>query len=406
MHLTPSNPDLTREQLINHVTAIFSSLPAPVMARLNDPNLAAPIKALAAYNVGDAKEIICVPCGLTSGNLCVLVIPEIVVVKEFLAINPAVASTALSFWRGNFLIWLRITGWQPANQSFDGGWWITDGVVPVVDVSPIALSDNCITQLDRKILNLRFEEINWPEQIHQIFLTQRIQAQYGNLLLLDSSNVKYALNCNAAAALLHARWGLCYDRFCDQFFCKFPNLNDKAMPVDHVRKIILDFLHHLSALKPSEFPVERITTDTAEKLLNLLKVLCLISRPSERESLITYVKTRLIRRDGASSTVAEIYGDYMSVCQATHALSYPKRTFQSILPAVMREEFSILKSHCVERATGDGSRSTSRNGFFGITIRDAKSEDAKEVKDSKDGQDVQDRSKLKPVVEEAGKVAT
>ncbi len=104
-----------------------------------------------------------VMCGPASQNLCGLHIAEKPALDRFLADNPALRSTLMTHGPAGTTVWLRVSGFYPAAQSFGVMLWLATGAIGIVLARPPGAQYQCVNAVQP--VTMRLDDIVWSDTI-------------------------------------------------------------------------------------------------------------------------------------------------------------------------------------------------------------------------------------------------
>jgi hypothetical protein len=237
----------------------------------------------------------------------------------------------------------------------------------------------------QSIPSLSFEDLKWPVDARNHFLLLGTNEVFGGILYAAHGG-KVEINHRAVTHYLKARDRHIFDGRSGGFTYWPSNLKVRTKVSEGDLKLnILETLHQLTAAHRAQFPVSKIKSADVQAIVELLRLLCTKDSGNEQEGLVRFVEERIESRMGAAVTTKEMYRGYAHYCRSHDLPLYPEKWFLKEIPALIRQRFAVLKSHCVKRATPDGGRVTARNGFYNLTIKDE--QDAKDGSGAKGGTD-------------------
>jgi hypothetical protein len=382
--------NLYEKQLL-YVKAYFGDRAVPALTRLHTGTFSPVLRE--AFKLGaihDLIEIVVVPCGAQSGGLCALIslADDHSAQDKILQLHPSLAAAATTRWRDFLIRWVTIAGWLPPSCALDGGWWITDGLVPVTDTRLPSAGQTFPMPPGQAIPTLGFDDLKWPAAVRNSFLLQRTQDLFGGILYAAQAG-EVELSHRAVTYYIHQRDRYIFDGRSGGFTYWPSNLQvrTKVSEAD-LRLTILETLHQITAGNRTQFPVSKIKSADGQAVVELLRLACAKDSGNEQEALVRFIEERIESRVGAAVTTKEMYRGYAHYCRSNDLPLYPEKWFLKEIPSLIRQRFAVLKSHCVKRATPDGGRVTDRNGFYGLTMKGE--QDAKDGSGAKGGTDVQD----------------
>jgi hypothetical protein len=269
---------------------------------------------LQKLKITEQNEFLAVPCGASS-NLAAVVLPFTTDLKEFnqfTALNPMLRRSLITSWDSIAFLWVRVEGWRPANRALPGMLWIASGLLPTIVervTAATAAGPNYFQKNNGSIVTIKFADLKWPPETHEGFLLERLESQHGPIILRTGPR-KQIFNVQTSAHFLAAAIGIIYDRNTNQFFMR-PPAEPKLEPLIKVKlhNLVSIFFQKRAARCPSPFS---IANSQVTAVIAVLKTICAVVRPDEREGLMDYLARRLERRQGANLTSTEIYEDYIS----------------------------------------------------------------------------------------------
>jgi len=321
-------------------------------------------QAFQGLEIADPGEFLSVPCGAPS-DLCAvgLLLEEKSSYKEFRNNNPLLHKTVTTSWGELVFMWLRITGWRPANCHVPGAIWISSGLMPTI-VERVTADSRWFQNTGNDIVTVQFADLNWSPEAAEVFQQLRIQDKHGSFVRQIGPR-RRALNYTAVAHYLAELMSLAYDRNHDRFtFQRLGQSKQERLLPHDLNQAASIFLQHLAARNPDHFP----PGDHLKPIVALLKRFCAVERPGETDGLQLYLNDRLEHRDGSDLTTGEIYDRYVEFCKATGVAMIPKFIFLDKLGTAVRTQFGMAKSHCVMRPHADG-RLTARCGFKSLGFK-------------------------------------
>jgi hypothetical protein len=309
---------------------------------------------------------IAVECG---GGLCAIVMngADEKFVRELVAANSwsLDSGTVWAAWRGAYLIFARVTGESPPNCSFPGGQWISDGLVPFVDLTAETTSQSFPLK-GTCVFSLPFDAIGWPAPVAELFRLKRIESEHGQLFQTDGQK-QIILGHETAAQFFAELLGLKYSRR-DDTFTTTAGGKTELIPKSNLQKIIFDWLRQQTAAAGIKCPSDDVLV---ARVVERLKKVCAVEQLDESEGLAIFLTDRLELKAGASVSSAELFSSYREFCQARGAVCFAERAFHKRATIAIREQLGICKNHCVPRQNPDGSTAL-KYGFRNLALKGAR----------------------------------
>ncbi len=309
--------------------------------------------------------IIAVRCGGQS-NLCALVIDtDNTDAHEKLAkANAWASSTVWTLWNGFVFIWLRIEGWAPPSCDLLHCWWISgDCLLPAADVEDPKYYP-CGFPIHGKgstVVTVKFDDINWPNDLLEGFMLKRIADVHGPLFRADETKQVYLCHETVAqffVELLH----LTYSRRDDTFYTSGA---DAAGPItkSKLTNLIVHWLQQQAEAAHIPYPPDA----PVQALVNRMKQLSAEAQIDEAEGVQMFLYAQLERKSGASVTAEELYDAYQAFINARGAACCSRQIFQQRIAIALRERYGVCRSHSVRRSNLDGSWSF-KTGYRGLAF--------------------------------------
>jgi hypothetical protein len=306
--------------------------------------------------------------------------------EQMVKLNPWLARADNIIWRGFKIVWLKLSGWRPPSHAFGSFSWVSDGLIPVLDLClPGRIQQPNPGEGPRKLFLIKFDDLVWPTGYGELFLLQQIESETG-ALLLPTPIGRPGFNYRTFARYIAAVNSLVYDNFRAEFKLCPKGAAEVVMTPESMEWMIMKYLHQISEKSGGKFPAQKIKPGMVKTVLALLKTNCARSRVGERDGVLSFLEKRIVRQQGASLTTAEIFDYYQVCCQWAKHSAMPQREFLRFLTMAMRRTFGVSKSHCVKRKEGEGTKA--RNGFFGVGWNYETAQTSKDAPDGKDGKDV------------------
>lgn len=302
-----------------------------------------------------------VRCG---GGLCAIVIDsaDVTIARQLVTANPWALDpgTVWAAWRRAYFIFLRVTGDYPPSCSFPGGQWISDGLVPVVEVKAETTAQSFPIK-GTSIFSLPFDDINWPPPVAEIFLLQRIEAVHGSLFQKEDRGQIY-FGIETTARFFAELLGLIYRR--DNTF----SMHGKEMTEPIPKSKLANFISQWIEQQAEGVGIPCPTDARVPAVIDRLKVICATDHVDEAEGLQLYVCERLERKAGVTLTAKELFIDYCAFVQARDAVRYPEQVFLQRIAVALREQFGVCRSHSVRRLNPNGGLSF-RTGYRSLAFK-------------------------------------
>ena len=371
LRMDPMN-NVQLAKLLAEVAAYFGGIVTQKQIWTDDELISPPLKnVFREINLGKELEI-AVPCGSRAAGLSAVATVDQSVdsLNWLLDLNPALKSAPITRWRGMQFRWVWVSGWCPGSQVNNGLFWLADGYAPVVCTQEYDGLKPFVMPVGQTIPTIDFETLKWPSGLYETFLAERIQFQNGNFLIKATSG-KAHLNYQAIALFLARRDDYIFDPFRGGFrHCPFGETDYKPISEAEIARSVNKLFQFISLKNLDEYPAAKIKFGDIKVVINLLRTICAYEPVAENTGLMDFIKDRIEPRPGGTVTSVELYDEYVRYCKIRSVLSYPRKSFFSIISEVIRREFSVLKSHCISRSSSADGKQTARNGFAGIAFKD------------------------------------
>jgi hypothetical protein len=300
---------------------------------------------------------IAVVCGTPSRGLCATRFSDQATMDAFLESNPAIRQTLKTSSRHGTYLWLRVTGdFCPASCQFPGLHWLSEGASVVLKREPCS---RWRLDKDGKPLALDFDQIVWPAEATRAFKVEAIGHQY-QFTVADRKGRKM-VNDNFIATVFALDNRIFYNPARQQFFSD-AGQSAKLYP-EMVKRSLLQFLARFA----ETFSKRGCWLDTslkhADRLLELLKVICVQAPAEEDVAMEKFVEAQLALVAGRDVTVAETYSSYVEYCSRQNLPVFARSQFLNRIPRVVKQRFGIGKNHAIKR------NSRCVRGFTGLEIR-------------------------------------
>jgi hypothetical protein len=215
----------------------------------------------------DQHNIIGVPCG-TSQNLCAIVFPPfeapfVNLTNKTLADNPRLKGTAMTRIGKLVIVWLRIEGWRPANHVFQGGLWISNGMLPILSETESG-SNGCFIQLE-PVVTCSFRDLIWLDEPRDSFVLEYFESEHGKLF-------RHSRRCcfDTAAHFLKTRHILRYDQSEDEFSLLVESGTRRPIDDSELTYVISAWLSEQAKKCGAQYP----SGDPEAAIINVLKTIC------------------------------------------------------------------------------------------------------------------------------------
>lgn len=357
--INPASPVNLREDLLARAVTLFGKAEVMPYEVSRFPDIFQ--KTLERLKTTCRNEIVGVECNTTS-NLCALVCAyeDADKIRTFINENPCVAHTAWTTWRSYIFIWANVTGWRPQNCILPGCLWISDGILPAVEVAgsdhyPNGFPD---TEYGSAIKSVKFSDFKWHPNLHEEFMLLRLENESGPLLqVVDQRPV---LNLITASRFVITRLGLRYFYQTDSFTMVDGDGNRTSLSTNSLTKVIEDWLVKRSAKVGISASPERMVSNVIAAILKQIAI-------GPEEGLRRYLNECVERRIGTSVTMAELLAGYQAHCDALGAARMPPRTFYQAVTVSVKQRFGVAKSHDIGRRS-PGGKETDKSGFRNLSL--------------------------------------
>jgi len=365
---TTATSQTARDDLVSMVAQYFGASVKPVVLRMHDPGFTAPLRDLFS-RMKENPEIVSIPAGPDSDQLCAVSIVEenTAALQQFLSLNPAFQKSASISWWGSIYMLVRINGWRPASQWHNMGTWISDGMMPVVEITPGQKATPLVVGGDIPVME--FDDLKWPAALEDKFFQARILAEYGPYYRVLGPRKK-VLNEEVFCRIIARSSGLLYDTDTHTYCQRWPGEKSyKPIAKPDVISLVTKCLTGVAAADPNNFPANELRLPRIKSMVEHLKTVVAFTRANARESLIEYVRTRLCPKTGSTLTVEEIQADYLEYGRLKNMSLYPQAKFHVELPQVMLAQFNVSRVNRIQRPSEGTNRSTCRRGFNGVVLK-------------------------------------
>jgi hypothetical protein len=268
---------------------------------------------------------------------------------------------------------------------FDDCAWVGTGIVPVATLQ--FASTNFVIQ-DGPVATVEMYSVEWPTQLKDHLRARLMEKAFGPRYL-QSGPRRRVLNGQFWADFLVKQMGLFYQLPQEVFWmCKTDGGGAEKVTIE---RLMVASAHHLrvaATRDPTGFPAGEIRFPRIKKLIEEMKVIAAGHTPEELDALDTFLVDCVEQRSRSYATVSELCQRYAEYCCAKGLQSLPQSIFERRLPAMVREQFGVAKSHDLRRPKGDGALKWQR-GFRGLAFREktegAKKADGADALDGADG---------------------
>jgi hypothetical protein len=360
----PDNHLSLRNDLLSQAKKLFANAE---VVRLDDGRI--PVifqQSVKQLKITCLNEIVGVSCGDNS-NLCVIVASydDTTLLAKILELNPELHKTVWTTWHRIIFIWLRITGWRPRNCALAGCLWIAAGIIPAVEVADATHYCNGFPVTDRgsTFMTIKFSDLKWPKILHEPFLLERLEGQYGQLFQTGPRR-RESFSFQTAAQFFAATLRLKYSRRAESFtIC-----SEAGEPTPVQTSTLTDFISEWLHAKVETAAVRFPAGDPVTSIITALKDICVIEKTDELNGLLNFLRERLERKAGSSLTTKEMFDHYLAYCKASGAAIYPERAFYKRLAVEMKYLYQACKAHDIKRSNQNGG-STDKYGFHHVAIK-------------------------------------
>jgi hypothetical protein len=373
---TPKTQDELRQDLLAHIQKLFGL--QCEFIRLTDERIPKILtEAIQRLKFICAGEFVGVPCGGPS-NFAAIALSgaqvDLPAYNRFFELNPTLNNTVTTAAGQVTFVWVKLAGGRLPNRALPNMLWLGDGLLPTTVGRTTPDSPLRLDVIGDSVMEIRFEDLKWPLDVHELLLLERIEGQHGKLVQPVGPR-KRTLNYRVAATFLAEALNVIYDKNNDSFFMLPPGTT-KYGPLSKIQlsNLVSTWLQRQAAKDPASFP----TGDHVEKVVKLIKMVSAVERPDEPGVLKRYLIERLERRPGSSLTTKEIFASYSKFCKTTGLAMLPECVFLDKLAKAIRGQFGLTKVHNVMRPHANLGRMTARYGFNGLSF---KTNSAAELKD-------------------------
>lgn len=346
------NPDLENLYTRFGKVTVFVPWPKPNVPLPGDKwgkfNLEESLRA--PYQAKLRRSDVGVQCGKESGNLVAIQFRSSKDAAKFVDSTPLLHSTLSTRHDKTTTLFIRITSDGPPTVRGNQVSWLSDGeIVPVYfrrnPTTIEVLKDGDPVQID-------FEAVNWPEELHYAFAVMFNEKSHGALVSADHSG-KQKLNHLSIAYLLNRVKPLVYDPACKQFKRAPHRRGAISEPV--ARAEVQENLLRIVRSAAAEANIAPTPTDI-EHCLEFFEIIS--ASRSEPRSLETkleeFVDANYQIKPGSDVTGEEIFQKFSTHCMATQARPPVESSFYNALPPVIQKLFGLRRSNDVWR--GDSQR--------------------------------------------------
>ena len=357
-------------------------LPAPVppitpeaqlarVAQIFGPNIET-IRLTAARSHGELLDavksvivfeepIIAIQCGTETG-LCAVAFScdRFDQLDAFLRANKWISHTVITYWREVMFIWLRLEGIRPTNLTTLDCRFISDGLVPVADLTG-ADSQDQFPAIGSTIKTVSLADIKWPKiEMQEPFLLQRLEHEHGKLIqVMPAGRVEV---CVATATCFTAtQLGLKYNNTTDGFTMAINGENPGPLETQRLHELISGWMTAQADKVGVQVPLD----ETVPAIIEALKARCGIGAP---EGFRMYMNDCVERKVGATVTTKELLEAYRAYCARRGTAQYSGRDFYMQFAASAKELFGVTKSHNVKRAKLSGG-TTALYGYRNLSVK-------------------------------------
>ena len=357
-----------RDDLLTRAAALFGPVEPVKMEAAGFP--AAFQKLLKQSKTTCVNEIVAASC--SASNVCAIVVPfnDAAALREILTANPWLHETVWTTWQGILFIWFNVTGWRPRSCALPGFAWISEGVLPAVELAgPEFYPDGFPVKDKGGILKtVTFEQFSWAPEIHELFLREKMIRLHGQVFRTVPGH-RVVVNVETVAQFAATLLGLQYSRREATFTTRYEPGTVKLLQKSALADLIAEWLNREAVKAGVKLPAG----DPVAAIITRLEQRCAAEFIDAAEGFRIFLRERIECKTGASLTTREAWAGYRGFCKQLGAICYPERAFYTHFAGAVKMLFGVCRAHDIERGQENGGIK-SAYGYRNLAVRAAVAE--------------------------------
>lgn len=349
----------------------FYGIPAELSAG-STADLSIPSQPRGGLNDPDRPAIL-VRCGPPSGLYAIIFAKQEAAI-EFLAANPVAATTMTTLSLADGVIfWFRFQSERIARVETPSIALCSGGLVPFAwqgeDLDNRFIRFGPIAEVD-------WSALKWDAGFEKQLKIARLETTLGPMFVKlgpRRTGLNDAIICRGFAD----EKNLIFDPEADKFFTRTPTQELEVMSENVLLEQLTVWLQRL-AENLTGFPQREMRLVRLKSLIQYLKLLTAVSRPSFCDHIRSYLSNHLLIEPGRDVTMDEIQVHFSRCAKENNIGPYSSCKLSRELSRLIRTMFGVLPSHDIRRWNDKDQKSTNRRGFRKITFRSSDSSEASE----------------------------